>query len=125
MTVCNSRGRGEGGRGKGLGLGSGILLREQRQVSRCLTKTHTLLPLSLVSAHSHPDRQPRRQDMAEVKLDAKVFHRRAKGLLSFWKVHPFLPVLAPLQSSRAKNKNRETFSIYHDRFPMNSADVAI
>jgi hypothetical protein len=24
--------------------------------------------------------------MAEVKLDAKVFHRRAKGLLSFWKV---------------------------------------
>jgi len=24
--------------------------------------------------------------MAEVKLDAKVFHRRAKGLVSFWKV---------------------------------------
>jgi len=27
--------------------------------------------------------------MAEVKLDVKTFHRRAKELLSFWKVtHP-------------------------------------
>src|SRR5271155_3009591 len=40
--------------------------------------------------------------MAEVKLDAKVFHRRAKGLLSFWKV-------SPSQRSRGRT-NRETFS---------------
>ena len=41
--------------------------------------------------------------MAEVKLDAKVFHRRAKGLLSFWKVsspYPSDSLLAGEQVAR-------------------------
>jgi hypothetical protein len=33
----------------------------------------------------------RQRIMSEVKLDAKAFHRRAKALLSFWKVIPLHP----------------------------------
>jgi hypothetical protein len=80
---------------RGLGLNRvWEILRDQPIKFRVasLNKIHTVSSSSLPLNHSHPcPTATKGKTMAEVKLDAKVFHRRAKGLLSFWKVSPPRP----------------------------------
>jgi hypothetical protein len=67
----------------------------RRSKSRALIKSSVLNHLHPSLVASPVETSGNEGTMSEVKLDSKVFHRRAKSLLSFWKVSSIslLPLL--------------------------------